>query len=63
MAKTLLNPREISMFQRRMDDDLIPTKDPGGYDVLDIDLTRPDALLIQQRTLVSKLSREDLEDR
>ena len=51
------------MFQRRMDDDLIPTKDPGGYDVLDIDLTRPDALLIQQRTLVSKLSREDLEDR
>ena len=44
-----------------LDDDLIPTKDTGG--ILEIDLSRPDAHLLQQRSMVSRISREDLEDR
>ncbi|XP_023329673.1 protein fantom [Eurytemora carolleeae] len=45
-----------------LDDDLIPTKDTSGG-ILEIDLSKPDALLLQQRSIVSRISREDLEDR
>ena len=52
------------IFRTRMDldDDLIPTKDTSGG-ILEIDLSKPDALLLQQRSIVSRISREDLEDR
>jgi hypothetical protein len=42
--------------------DLIPTKDNGGLD-MDIDLSRPEATLLHERTVIARLSREDLEDR
>ena len=45
-------------------EDMIPTKDTNGYHGLDIDLTTDtDAALVQQRTLVAKLGRDELEDR
>jgi hypothetical protein len=42
--------------------DFIPTKDNGGLD-MDIDLSRPEAALLQERSIIAKLSREELEDR
>ena len=45
-------------------EDMIPTKDTNGYHGLEIDLTTDtDAALVQQRTLVAKLGRDELEDR
>jgi hypothetical protein len=44
-----------------IDDDLIPTKDPGSQ--LTIDLSRPDHLLLHERNMVTKFTRTDLEDR
>jgi hypothetical protein len=42
--------------------DFIPTKDNGGLD-MDIDLSRPEAALLQERAIIGRLSREELEDR
>ena len=42
--------------------DLIPTKDNGGLD-MDIDLSRPEAALLQERAIIARLAREELEDR
>lgn len=45
-----------------IESDLIPTKDNGGLD-MDIDLSRPEAALLYERSMIGRLSREDLEDR
>ena len=47
------------------DQDMIPTKEDPGYDAtMELDLTvDTDAVLLQQRMLVAKLSRDEVEDR
>ena len=44
--------------------DMIPTKEDPGYDEAELDLTvDTDAVLLQQRMLVAKLTRDEVEDR
>ena len=46
------------------DQDMIPTKESPGYQPMELDLTvDSDAVLLQQRMLVAKLSRDEIEDR
>ena len=47
------------------DTDMIPTKEDTGDDAtMELDLTvDTDAVLLQQRMLVAKLSRDEVEDR